>query len=146
MAGTATFAKERERDDRHGQRDHRAHPHAEMQRDQHHRKTLRRHGNCFECRLDRRQARQNARIHDGWVKGDLTGHERRKLAKRQRHIERMERRFGADGKLTRAERKRLIRALDRTSDKIYRLKHNDRYQHSHRYAYDYGKNNRWRGW
>lgn len=151
-ASAATFAKERDRDDRRGQRDHRATSHAEVQRstrkpkrDQH-RKKLTKKGYCFECRVDKRQARLKSRIRDGWVNGDLTRHERRKLKKRQYRVERMERRFGADGKFTRAERKRLNRALDRSSDKVFRLKHNDRYQRSHRYAHDYGKNHRWRGW
>jgi hypothetical protein len=152
MASAASLAKERDRDDRRGQRDHRASSQSDVQRsnrkserDQHHKKSTKQ-GYCFECRVDKRQFRQHKRIRDGWVNGDLTRHEHKKLKKQQFRIERMERRFGADGKFTQAERKRLVRALDRSSDRVYRLKHNDRYQRSHRYAHDYGKNHRWRGW
>ena len=146
IASTTTLAKERDREDRRGQRDHRVTPHAEVQRNQHQRKPSSKHSDCFECRIDRRQARQKARIRDGWVTGELTRHERKRLVKKQRKIARMERRFGADGKITRGERKRLIRAPDRASEKVFRLKHNDRYRHGQRYVFDYGKNCRWRGW
>jgi len=77
-------------------------------------------------RVDRRQVRQHARIHQGVKSGELTRGEAANLRHDQRHIRRVERRVKADGKVTPAERARLTRAQNRESKKIYRLKHNDR--------------------
>ncbi len=77
-------------------------------------------------RVDRREARQHARIHQGARSGALTRHEARLLHRDQRRIHRMERRVKADGVVTGRERARLNRVQDYESRKIYRLKHNSR--------------------
>ena len=77
-------------------------------------------------RVDSRQVRQHARIRDGIGGGELTRREARGLRKDQKRIARMQDRFGADGRYTGKERRRLDRALDRTSRRIARAKHNPR--------------------
>ena len=77
-------------------------------------------------RIDRREARQHARIHQGARSGQLTRHEARKLRRDQRHIARVERRAKADGVVTPQERRRITHAQNRESRRIYRLKHNHR--------------------
>lgn len=77
-------------------------------------------------RMDRREALQRARIADGRRCGELTRGELARLNAGQRHVHRMERRAGADGVITRAERRRIERAQDRESRTIHRLKHNGR--------------------
>ena len=77
-------------------------------------------------RIDRREARQHARIQQGVKSGELTRPEARNLRHGQRHIRRMERRAKADGTVTQAERARITRAQNHESRKIYRKKHNDR--------------------
>ena len=78
------------------------------------------------ARIDRRQARQHARIEQGCRRGDLTRAERRHLRAGQRNVRRMEWRAEADGRLDPRERWRIHRALDRQSRAIYRLRHNGR--------------------
>ena len=77
-------------------------------------------------RVDRREARQHARIAQGVQSGELTRAEARRLRAAQRHIHRMERRAKADGVVTMRERARLNRALNHESRAIRRLKHNQR--------------------
>jgi hypothetical protein len=77
-------------------------------------------------RVDRREARQHARIHNGVKSGQLTPGEAHRLRADQRHIDRMEDRAKADGKVTPGERRKLNRAQNHESRKIYRLKHNNR--------------------
>jgi hypothetical protein len=77
-------------------------------------------------RVDRREARQHLRIRQGVCSGRLTAREARALRRGQRHIRRLEWRAQSDGKVTLRERRRLHRALDRQSCRIYRLKHNAR--------------------
>ena len=77
-------------------------------------------------RIDRREARQHARIAQGVRSGELTRGELGRLRAGQRRVHRMERRAGADGIVTRAERRRIEREQDRESRAIHRLKHNDR--------------------
>ena len=77
-------------------------------------------------RLDRREWRQQERIHRGVVSGQLTPREARHLRMGQRHIRRMELRARADGRIGPRERVRLHRALDRQDARIWRLKHNGR--------------------
>jgi hypothetical protein len=79
-----------------------------------------------ERRIDRRQEAQRHRIRNGLRNGELTRREARHLRQIQRRIARMESRFGEDGRYTREERRRLQRALGRSSRQIYRSKHNDR--------------------
>ena len=90
-------------------------------------------------RVDRRQAKQRARIAQGRRTGELSRTELRRLKRQQQKISRMERRFSSDGYLSDRERHRLERVQDRASRLIARLKHNDVYRGSgHRYAQVYG--------
>lgn len=82
--------------------------------------------NTATPRVDRREWRQHARIHQGWRNGQLTRGERFRLRAGQRHIHRMEWRAKRDGHVDRFERRRLSRAQDHQSRSIYRLKHNRR--------------------
>ena len=77
-------------------------------------------------RMHRRDVTQRERIRAGWRKGDLTRGERRHLRHGQAHIRRMERRAGRDGSISPRERRRIERAQDRQSRRIYRLRHNAR--------------------
>jgi hypothetical protein len=77
-------------------------------------------------RVDRRQATQQTRIHDGVRRGELTAGERARLRASQRHLRRLERRAISDGAFTRHERRHLERAQDLQSRRIARMKHNRR--------------------
>jgi uncharacterized membrane protein YebE (DUF533 family) len=77
-------------------------------------------------RIDRREARQHARISQGVRSGELTRGEAMRLRAGQRHVYRMERRAKADGLVTRRERARITHAQNHQSRRIYRLKHNGR--------------------
>ena len=82
--------------------------------------------NTYTPRVDRREARQHARIHQGVRSGELTPREAARLRMGQAHIRRMERRDKSDGIVTPRERVQLNRAQNRQSRRIYRLKHNGR--------------------
>jgi hypothetical protein len=82
--------------------------------------------NPITPRVDRREARQHARIQQGVRSGELTRGERLRLGEGQMHVRRMERRAKSDGVVTPRERARLGHAQNRQSRHIYRLKHNDR--------------------
>jgi hypothetical protein len=77
-------------------------------------------------RVDRREARQHARIRQGVRSGELTRGEAMRLRAGQAHVRRMELRAKSDGRVGPRERVRLERAQDRQSRHIYRLKHNGR--------------------
>lgn len=77
-------------------------------------------------RVDRREARQHARIHQGVRSGQLTRGEAMRLRAGQTHVRRMERRAISDGRMGPRERARLDRAQNRQNRRIYRLKHNAR--------------------
>ena len=79
-------------------------------------------------RLDRREARQHARIQRGVQSGQLTAGEAAKLRAGQAHVRNMERRAKADGVVTPIERAQLTHAQNRQSRRIARLKHNGRTQ------------------
>lgn len=151
LLATSGQAFARDRDDRRYDRDHHRYSIDDVRggkkhrskRGRDHRSKHDRRG-CFDCRVEKRQDRQQARIRQGLRSGELTRHEARKLRKQQRRVERLERRYAADGKFTKTERRRLVRALDRASDRIYRFKHNDLYRRSHRYGYRYDRGLPWR--
>jgi hypothetical protein len=90
----------------------------------------RRHGHTIRKRLKRQQAR----INDGVESGQLTRKEAKKLRRQNKHIAGLFRDYRSDGRLGRFERTDLVNRLDRASDRIYRLKHNDRMR---------GDRNRW---
>jgi len=78
----------------------------------------------FQHAVDRRQARQHARIRQGWHSGRLNRRQVARLHGNHKRISKMERRFGADGHYTRNERRLMSRALDRSSKRIWRIKGN----------------------
>ncbi|MCP4283953.1 MAG: hypothetical protein GY792_05820 [Gammaproteobacteria bacterium] len=104
------------------------------------------HSNRVEKRLDR----QHWQIKEGVRSGELTRKEAKRLRKQNRHIAELEHSFWRDGHLSRYERRTLHSELNAASDRIYRLKHNDRYRDQHHrghhkpdrhrdyYYYDYG--------
>lgn len=75
-------------------------------------------------RIDRREARQQARIHQGARSGSLTPRETARLEAGQAHIHHMERRAKADGHVSAGERARITRAQNHESRAIARRKHN----------------------
>jgi hypothetical protein len=76
--------------------------------------------------VDRREWRQQVRIHRGVARGQLTRLEARQLRMGQRHVRRLELRCRADGRIGPRERARLHCALDRQDARIWRLRHNGR--------------------
>ena len=73
-----------------------------------------------------RQHQQNRRIQRGIVSGQITPREAKHLYRDQRQIRQLQRHFLADGNLSRRERNTLKERLDRSSNRIYRYKHNHR--------------------
>lgn len=96
-------------------------------------------GHGHERLLDRLD-RQQIRIERGIESGKLTRWEARSLKKQQRRIHRLTHEFYADDHLGKRERRILKKKLNRASDRIHALKHNDEY----RYA-NYGYGHRHRG-
>ena len=92
----------------------------------------------FESRMDRRQENQLSRIREGRQSGSLTKREAQKLKKNQKKIDRIERRYAKDGRINKQERRKLTKALERSSSRIYRLKHNDAYRGSRDLTYSRG--------
>jgi len=80
--------------------------------------------NTATPRVDRREARQHARIRQGVRSGELTPGEAARLRAGQRQIHRMEWRAKSDGVVTPRERARLNRAQNHESRAVRRLKHN----------------------
>jgi len=80
----------------------------------------------FDNRIDRRLSNQHARTRAGRKNGDLTRRELKRIRKDQHKIARMDRRFGSDGRYTGHERRKLNKALDRASHRVYRAKNNSR--------------------
>lgn len=78
-------------------------------------------------RINAEQRDQRHRIERGLVRGQLTPHEYDRLARQQRHIERVEHRFKQDGHLNWRERQILQEKLARAAEDIRYFKHNDRY-------------------
>ncbi len=76
--------------------------------------------------ITRRQHVQDRRIHEGVRSGALTHHEAQHMRADERRISRDKRMARADGRVTRAERRHITRAENRTSRANYRKKHNSR--------------------
>ena len=89
------------------------------------------HGHGQSRLLDRLD-RQHERIEQGVKSGALTHKEVRVLKRKQRKIRHLARHFREDGNLSKKERRILRRKLDRASDHIWELKHNDVYRYAHR--------------
>lgn len=77
-------------------------------------------------RIDRREARQHARIREGVRSGELTRREAFRLRAGHREVAFMERRAKADGVVTARERARISAAQNHENRAIWRKKHNDR--------------------
>jgi hypothetical protein len=75
--------------------------------------------------INRRERDQAWRIHQGVRSGELTRGETRSLWHQEVEIRQDERAAKRDGRLTWGERRKLDRELNRESERIYRLKHND---------------------
>ena len=73
--------------------------------------------------IDKRVLNQERRIQDGLNTGELTGREAGRLDTRLAKIEKGEARAKSDGQVTKQERRRLNRALNRNSRAIYKQKH-----------------------
>jgi DNA repair exonuclease SbcCD nuclease subunit len=74
-------------------------------------------------RVDKRETRQQRRIEQGAKSGELTKKEVNRLERREAKIKADEINAKADGKVTKAERQKLHKELNRTSKQIYRQKH-----------------------
>lgn len=74
--------------------------------------------------IDWREARQQNRIYQGVISGQITPKEFRRLENEQARIRAAETRMKADGRYTRRERYRTHQMLDRSSRHIYWAKHN----------------------
>ena len=79
----------------------------------------------FDAKADKRQDKQQALIRDGWQSGKLTREEVAELERQQRRINMMQDRYDNDGKLSKSERQRIKRELDRAREMIRQAKHND---------------------
>ncbi len=82
-------------------------------------------------RIDQRQANQEARIQQGEQSGALTQREANKLERGQQHVQNMENKAEADGKVTARERGRIEHAQDVQSRKIAREKHDRQHDYDH---------------
>jgi hypothetical protein len=78
-------------------------------------------------RINSVQREQRQRIERGLARGQLTPHEYGKLARQQRHIERVEHRFKRDGRLDWRERQILKEKLARSAEDIRYFKQNGHY-------------------
>jgi hypothetical protein len=74
-------------------------------------------------RIDQREARQEQRIQQGAASGSLTEKEAARLGKGQAHVDHMQGKAEADGKVTRRERARIHHAQNKQDRHIKRQKH-----------------------
>lgn len=85
----------------------------------------------YTPRFDQRQVNQEQRIQQGEQSGSLTPKEAERLDKGQNHLQAVEDKAKADGKVTRQERARLQHAEDKQSARIYRQKHDRQHDYNH---------------
>jgi len=81
-------------------------------------------GNTYDPKIKERIMGQQERIHKGIASGCLTRAEARTLQEHLHRIKATESRLKADGHLTKRERERLHRYLNRNCKMIYSKKHN----------------------
>ena len=74
--------------------------------------------------IDKTQANQVKRVDQGVASGQLTAKETNNLDKREAKLQSDKMAAAADGKVTRAERRKLKREADKDSKAIYAKKHN----------------------
>ncbi len=77
--------------------------------------------------INQREARQQGRINKGIRSGALTPRETYRLQRQQANIRAQEARFKSDGNFSKRERHAVKNHLNRSSQSIYRLKHNGRH-------------------
>jgi hypothetical protein len=82
----------------------------------------------YEQIIARRQDRQEDRIDQGIKSGELTRREAARLERGQAHLNRMENRALADGKITQGEFRRIEHSQNVQSHPIYRQKHDRQYR------------------
>lgn len=82
-------------------------------------------------RVDQRQVNQEARIQQGTQSGSLTQKEAANLEKGQTHVQNMENKAMADGKVTKKEASRIEHAQDNQSKKIEHQKHDRQHDYNH---------------
>jgi hypothetical protein len=82
-------------------------------------------------RVDQRQVNQEQRIQQGVQSGSLTQKEAGKLEKGQDHVQKVEDKAKADGKVTPKERERLQQAQNNQSKKIDHQKHDKQHDYNH---------------
>src|SRR5687768_4309710 len=75
--------------------------------------------------VDTRQQNQKARIRQGVKSGELTRNEARQLIKGQAKVRAVEKKALKDSEITRKEARKLDRSLDKSSQKIFRQKHDN---------------------
>ena len=76
--------------------------------------------------IDQREEQISQRIDEGLRSGRITQHEARRLHKREREIDKLERRFKADGVVSPQERRQLRDELNALRDQVERMLRNDR--------------------
>ncbi len=81
--------------------------------------------------VDQRQVNQQQRIDQGVASGQLTGKEAARMEKGQAHVEKMEAKAKADGKVTPKERGKLQQAQNNQSQKIKHNKHDKQHDLNH---------------
>jgi hypothetical protein len=86
-----------------------------------------RNGGMHTPGVDNRQERIGARIDAGVDSGRITRAEARKLHQRESDIQKLERRYKSDGRVTPAERRRLQQDLDKLNADLDRMLRNDRH-------------------
>lgn len=74
-------------------------------------------------RIDARQDRQEQRIEKGVASGQLNQREAARMERGQAHVQKMEDRAAADGKVTKGERRAIEHAQDHQSARIARQRH-----------------------
>jgi hypothetical protein len=115
--------------------------HGHRNDDDHSRHGYRQHDDRRVAGVQKRLHIQHRRIDHGVENGSLTRREEHKLWRQQKHIRHLAKDFRQDGYLSRKEHEILTRKLDKASDRIRRLKHND----ADRYCRtrDHGKHPAW---
>jgi hypothetical protein len=82
-------------------------------------------------RVDQRQVNQDQRIQQGVQSGSLTQKEAGKLEKGQDHVQKVEDKAKADGKVTKKEREHMQQAQNNQSKKIAHQKHDNQHDLNH---------------
>ncbi|NOT60424.1 MAG: hypothetical protein HOP19_09390 [Acidobacteria bacterium] len=76
--------------------------------------------------VKQRQKNQQRRIGQGVASGELKAGEVKKLEQQQQEVNQMKHEAKADGTVTGAERKDILKEQNQTSRQVYRAKHNNR--------------------